>query len=223
MPIILLFRQMRQLIFPPTASWCLCYGTSTFITTSKSTFSSSSLIRMQPLTQSPQRCWRSTILPEGQESRLIAQAYDGAAMMRGATGGAQRKVKDVYGSAHYGHCYVHQLNLIMQQATSHIPRISTFFSDLGEFAAFFSRSFNRITVLDQVVADFPELRQQGGTSTVVLLTLCMSTMMTSYGVSRLSETQGHSFSAWGIQWICAAAAHKETRTRRTTAVGYRGM
>ncbi|XP_049926797.1 zinc finger MYM-type protein 1-like [Epinephelus moara] len=94
----------------------------------------------------------STILPAGQESRLIAQAYDGAAVMRGATGGVQRKVRDVYASAHYVHCYAHQLNLIMQQATSHIPRISTFFSDLGGFAAFFSQSFKQTSVLDQVVA-----------------------------------------------------------------------
>ena len=72
--------------------------------------------------------------------------------MRGATGGVQHKVKDVYGSAHYVHCYAHQLNLIMQQATSRIPRVNTFFSDLGGFAAFFSRSFKRTAVLDQVVA-----------------------------------------------------------------------
>ncbi|XP_051812016.1 uncharacterized protein LOC127536230 [Acanthochromis polyacanthus] len=46
-----------------------------------------------------------------------------------------------------------QLNLIMQQATSHIPRVRAFFfSDLGGFAAFFSRSFKRTTVLDQTVA-----------------------------------------------------------------------
>lgn len=94
----------------------------------------------------------SIILPPGQESRLIAQAYDGAAVMRGATGGVQRKVKDVYAGAHYIHCYAHQLNLIMQQATSHIPRVRAFFSDLGGFAAFFSRSFKRTTVLDQIVA-----------------------------------------------------------------------
>ncbi|KAI4796664.1 hypothetical protein KUCAC02_026841 [Chaenocephalus aceratus] len=83
-----------------------------------------------------------TILPDGQQGKLIAQACDGAAVKRGAKGGVQRKVKDVYGSAHDVHCYVHQLNLIMQQATSHIPKIS----------AFFSRSFKRTAILDQVVA-----------------------------------------------------------------------
>ncbi|XP_071058707.1 zinc finger MYM-type protein 1-like [Pseudochaenichthys georgianus] len=93
-----------------------------------------------------------TILPDGQQGKLIAQAYDGAAVMRGAKGGVQRKVKDVYSNAHYIHCYAHQLNLIMQQATSHITKISAFFSDLGGFAAFFSRSFKRTAILDQVVA-----------------------------------------------------------------------
>ncbi|KAJ8375412.1 hypothetical protein SKAU_G00059920 [Synaphobranchus kaupii] len=40
----------------------------------------------------------STILHEGQESRLIAQAYDGAAVMRGATGGVQCKTIRVSGN-----------------------------------------------------------------------------------------------------------------------------
>ena len=61
-----------------------------------------------------------------------AQAWQ-AAVMRGATGVVQRKLLDVYGNTHYIHCYAHQLNLIMQQATSHIPRIRHFFSDLVDF------------------------------------------------------------------------------------------
>lgn len=71
--------------------------------------------------------------------------------MRGATGGVQRKVMDVYENAHYVHCYAHQLNLVMQQATSKIPKVSTFFSELGGFCAFFSRSPKRTSVLDDVV------------------------------------------------------------------------
>lgn len=94
----------------------------------------------------------STILPNGQKNKVIAQTYDGATVMRGSNGGVQRKIIDVYKNAHYVHCYAHQLNLIIQQATSHIPRIGTFFSDLGGFSAFFSRSHKRIAVLDQVVA-----------------------------------------------------------------------
>lgn len=93
-----------------------------------------------------------TILPEGQGGKLIAQAYDGAAVMRGATGGVQRKVQDIYPTAHYTHCYAHQLNLVMQKATSHIPQISHFFSDMGGFASFFTKSTKRTAVLDEMVA-----------------------------------------------------------------------
>ncbi|XP_030212392.1 zinc finger MYM-type protein 1 isoform X1 [Gadus morhua] len=97
----------------------------------------------------------STILPAGQERKLIAQAYDGAAVMRGATGGVQREVQDVYGSAYYVHSYAHQLNLIMQQATSHITKVGQFFSDIGGFSSFFHKSFKRTAVLDEVVGRLP--------------------------------------------------------------------
>ncbi|KAG7467874.1 hypothetical protein MATL_G00136830 [Megalops atlanticus] len=43
--------------------------------------------------------------------------------MRGATAGIERKIQDVFPNAHYIHCYAHQLNLIMQQATSHISKL----------------------------------------------------------------------------------------------------
>ena len=78
-----------------------------------------------------------SILPEGQEKKLIAQAYNGAAVMRGATGGVQWKVQNFNTNAHYIHCYAHQLNLVMQQATSHIPQISHFFTDMGGINFFF--------------------------------------------------------------------------------------
>lgn len=93
----------------------------------------------------------SALIPPKDKTKWIAQAYDGASVMRGATGGVQRKVMDVYENAHYVHCYVHQLNLVMQQATTKIPKVSTFFSELGGFCAFFSRSPKRTSVLDDVV------------------------------------------------------------------------
>ncbi len=69
----------------------------------------------------------ATALKERQKSKLISQAYDGASVMRGATADVQRKMLDVYPNAHYIHCYAHQLNLIMQQATSHIPKVRILF------------------------------------------------------------------------------------------------
>ncbi|XP_013882550.1 zinc finger MYM-type protein 1 [Austrofundulus limnaeus] len=93
----------------------------------------------------------SSILPEDQKHKLISQSYDGASVTRGASG-VQKKVQEVYVNAHYVHCYAHQLNLIMQQVTSHIPEVSQFFSDLAGFSAFFSRSPKRRSVLDKVMA-----------------------------------------------------------------------
>jgi len=81
----------------------------------------------------------SSFLPDDQKSKLISQAYSGASVMRGAIGGVQKKIQNVYVNAHYSH----QLNLIMQQVTSHIPKVSNFFSDLAGFSGFFSRSPRR--------------------------------------------------------------------------------
>ncbi|XP_062268110.1 zinc finger MYM-type protein 1-like [Platichthys flesus] len=94
----------------------------------------------------------AAILPGEQKVKLICQAYDGASVMRGTSSGVQKRIQDDYPTAHYIHCYAHQLNLIMQQATSHIVKVKNFFSDLGGLAAFFSRSPKRTVVLDKTVA-----------------------------------------------------------------------
>ena len=63
-----------------------------------------------------------SLFSENDKGKLIAQAYDGASVMRGERAGVQQKVREHYTNAHYVHCYAHQLNLIMQQATSQIGR-----------------------------------------------------------------------------------------------------
>lgn len=94
----------------------------------------------------------SSILPADQKNKLISQTYNSASVVTEVTGGVHKKVQTEYVNAHYIHCYAHQLNVVMQQVTSHIPEVSHFFSDLAGFSAFFSRSPNRIAVLDRVVA-----------------------------------------------------------------------
>ena len=84
--------------------------------------------------------------------KLVAQAYDGASVMRGEKAGVQQKVREQFKNAHYVHCYAHQLNLIMQQATSRIKKVNVFFSDLSGIASFFSRSPKRCSVLDKMVS-----------------------------------------------------------------------
>lgn len=90
----------------------------------------------------------ATVL-EDQKTKLIYQ--DGASVMRGATAGFQRKIKDVYPNAYRIYCYVHQLNLIMQQATSHISKVRIFFLTKVDLPAFF-QDHQSARVLDKMVA-----------------------------------------------------------------------
>nr|CAH7725218.1 unnamed protein product [Callosobruchus chinensis] len=55
---------------------------------------------------------------ENSKDKLIAQSYDGAAVMSGRNTGVQARIKEKYNFAHFVHCYAHQLNLIMSQAAS---------------------------------------------------------------------------------------------------------
>ncbi len=49
------------------------------------------------------------------EEKLVAQTYDGAAVMASALNGLQAKVKAVAPSAVFVHCYAHRLNLVLSQ------------------------------------------------------------------------------------------------------------
>lgn len=70
------------------------------------------------------------------ENKLIAQTYNGAAVMSGPSSGLQARLKETFPQAHFVHCYAHQLNLIMQQACSSLTSIRIFFCT-SVFATFF--------------------------------------------------------------------------------------
>lgn len=72
--------------------------------------------------------------------------------MSGATGGVQAKIKAHYPSAHFIHCYAHQLNLILERAASQNQSVRVFFFYLSAFPAYFSRSAQRLSALESVVA-----------------------------------------------------------------------
>uniref|UniRef100_A0A673AEA0 TTF-type domain-containing protein n=1 Tax=Sphaeramia orbicularis TaxID=375764 RepID=A0A673AEA0_9TELE len=93
----------------------------------------------------------SSIIPAEHKTKLISQSYDGASVMRGATGGVRTKVQAVYENAHHVHCYAHQVNLVMQKVTSHMTKVRQFFFDVTGLSDFFSRSPKRTGVLDKVV------------------------------------------------------------------------
>ena len=80
----------------------------------------------------------SDVLPfPADDSKLIAQCYDGASVMSGVHGGVQKKVKDLYMHAHFVHCYAHQLSLIVQNAVSAENDVKRFFLNLNAFGSFF--------------------------------------------------------------------------------------
>ncbi|XP_028327722.1 zinc finger MYM-type protein 1-like isoform X2 [Gouania willdenowi] len=81
-------------------------------------------------------------------NKLIAQAYDGTAVIGGCVSGVQALVKERYPNAHFVHCHTHQLNMTLQQTCSaRIPKLKVFFADLSAFAEFFSNSPKRAAAL----------------------------------------------------------------------------
>ncbi|XP_056619959.1 zinc finger MYM-type protein 1-like [Triplophysa dalaica] len=84
------------------------------------------------------------------EEKLVAQTYDGAAVMASALNGLQAKVKAVAPSAMFVHCYAHRLNLVLSQGAKSIPSVRVFFANLGGFATFFSHSSKRTALLEEV-------------------------------------------------------------------------
>jgi len=55
--------------------------------------------------------WKDlTVFFSDNKDKLIAQAYDGASVLRGQKAGVQQKVREQFKNAHYVHSYGHQLN-----------------------------------------------------------------------------------------------------------------
>ncbi|KAE9522955.1 hypothetical protein AGLY_016586 [Aphis glycines] len=111
--------------------------------------------------------------------KLVAQTYDGAAVMSGQHNGLQQKVprttydwptdhrwsanhrlgntglqtliRSKYKNAIFVHCYAHKLNLILKQSVDYIKECKIFFTTLSGLSSFFSKSTKRIHALDQEV------------------------------------------------------------------------
>ena len=61
------------------------------------------------------------------ESKLIAQAYGGAAVMRGSINGVQVQMKKFFSHAHYVYCHAHQMNLIIKKMAYCNKKLKLFF------------------------------------------------------------------------------------------------
>lgn len=85
------------------------------------------------------------------KKKLIAQCYDGAAVMSGKHGGVHALIKERYKNAHFVHCYAHQLNSVMSRACSINSQVRAFFGDLHDIPAFFNQSPKRLVVLNRFI------------------------------------------------------------------------
>lgn len=83
--------------------------------------------------------------------KLVAQSYDGAAVMAGHLNGLQAKVKHTFPQALFVHCFAHRLNLVLSQAVSQIRECRIFFLTVNGIAAFFSKSTKRTQALDDEI------------------------------------------------------------------------
>jgi len=73
---------------------------------------------------------------------VIAQAYDGAAVMSGKDSGVQKQVRDVHPMAVYIHCMAHRLNLVIVASCTVNRQVQKFFSNIQSMYTFFSRPGN---------------------------------------------------------------------------------
>jgi hypothetical protein len=93
---------------------------------------------------------KKTLQPFNVEKKLIAQTYDGAAVMSGNQGGVQTLMQNIFPYAKYVHCYAHQLNLVIRNACWNIKSVKLFFANITGFTTFFSTSPKRSDLLRSV-------------------------------------------------------------------------
>ena len=74
-----------------------------------------------------ERFWTFCDLPQGNAENISANVI--SCLNRGV----QSIVREACPNAHYAHCCVHQLNLVLQQATSQIDSVRVFFAHLNPF------------------------------------------------------------------------------------------
>lgn len=93
----------------------------------------------------------TAINPFDCKTKLIAQSYDGAAVMAGELNGLQAKVKSMCPLALFTHCCAHRLNLVLQQGINCISKCRIFFATLSGIPSFFHHSPKRTFILNNII------------------------------------------------------------------------
>ena len=96
------------------------------------------------------------------KSKLVAQAYNDATVMRDYINGVQVQIKKFFPHPRYIHCYAHQLNLIIKKMASCNKRVKRFFSSLNRIGVFFTISPKRNSQLKKFCsAQIPRVCETG--------------------------------------------------------------
>ena len=74
---------------------------------------------------------------------LIAQGYDGAAVMSSSKNGVQSKIREKYPNAAYVHCYSHVLNLAIASGCKNVSPVRNLFDYVEKLTWFLSGSAKR--------------------------------------------------------------------------------
>ena len=99
--------------------------------------------------------------------KLVAQTYDGAAVMASELNGVQAKIKEKVPEAMFTHCNAHKLNLVLLHSAKCMPVCRVFFKTAEGLGAFFNKSQSAPTcwmMLSSAV--YPEQRIQDGAQTL---------------------------------------------------------
>ena len=76
------------------------------------------------------------------ELPIVAQGYDGAAVMSRSKNGVQSKIRKDHPSAVYIHCMAHKLNLVLVEACKVNRMVNLFFLTLETIYCFFAQPMN---------------------------------------------------------------------------------
>ncbi|KAJ4437568.1 hypothetical protein ANN_17713 [Periplaneta americana] len=86
----------------------------------------------------------NTLMDFDCEKKLVAQTYDGAAVMAGQHSGLQVRVHEKCPQAIFVHCYAHRLNLVLSQAVSYIKQLAQLIITIPASSASAERSFSTL-------------------------------------------------------------------------------
>jgi hypothetical protein len=83
--------------------------------------------------------------------KLVAQSYDGAAVMSSELNGVQSKVREKCSMAIFVPCHAHILNLVLSRSVENVAECKKFFGHINKLVSFFNTSTKRSALLNEIM------------------------------------------------------------------------